>query len=74
MVRLARLRLKNLRSYEAADLSFPAGTTLLVGDVGSGKTSILYAIEMALFGFAEVDPTFLVRHRAPEAEVRLELA
>ena len=72
-VQLRRLRLRNLRSYESADLAIPPGITLLVGDVGSGKTSILYAIEMALFGFAAVDPTYLVRHRAPEAEVRLEL-
>lgn len=74
MVQLRRLHLRNLRSYESADLTFTPGTTLLVGDVGSGKTSVLYAIEMALFGFAEVDPTFLVRHQAPEAEVRLELS
>ena len=73
MVQLRRLRLTNLRSYETADLTLPPGTTLLAGDVGSGKTSILYAIEMALFGFAEVDPTFLVRHHAASAEVRLEL-
>lgn len=45
----------------------------MAGDVGSGKTSLLYGIEMALFGFAEVDAAFLVRHLAKEAEVRLLL-
>ncbi len=47
---------------------------MLSGDIGSGKTSLLYAIEMGLFGFAEVDPGFLVRHRAREAEVVVTLA
>lgn len=72
-LQIRRLWLRNLRSYDAAEAEFPEGTTLVVGDVGSGKTSLLYAIEMALFGFAEVDPTYLVRHQAPEAEVRLQL-
>ncbi len=73
-MQLRRVRMRNLRSYESADLSFGPGTTLLSGDVGSGKTSILYAIEMALFGFAEVDPAYLVRHQAGDAEVILSLA
>ncbi|MCI4322397.1 MAG: hypothetical protein L3K05_08850, partial [Thermoplasmata archaeon] len=42
--------------------------------MGSGKTSLLYAIEMALFGFAEVEAAYLVRHLAADAEVRLSLA
>ncbi|HTT25501.1 MAG TPA: SMC family ATPase, partial [Thermoplasmata archaeon] len=46
----------------------------LVGDVGAGKTSLLYAIEMALFGFAEVDPVHLIRHRSKDAEVVLGLS
>jgi DNA repair protein SbcC/Rad50 len=70
---LRRLRLKNVRSYTDVDLTFRSGTTLIVGDVGAGKTSLLYAIEMALFGFAEVDPTYLVRHDTSTAEVALTL-
>ncbi len=72
-MQLRELRLRNIRSYESAQVGLGPGTTLLVGDVGAGKTSILYAIEMALFGFAVVDPTYLVRHGAPEAEVALVL-
>ncbi len=72
-MQLRRVRVRNIRSYEAADVAFPTGTTLLAGDVGSGKTSLLYAIEMALFGGAEVDPAYLVRHGAAHAEVEVEL-
>lgn len=73
-VRLERLRVRNIRSYESAELAFGPGTTLLAGDIGAGKSSLLFAIEMALFGFAEVEPAYLVRHGAREAEVTLSLA
>ena len=72
-MQLRAVKVRNIRSYTTGSLSLGPGTTLLVGDVGSGKTSLLYAIEMALFGFAEVEPAFLVRHRAHEAEVALTL-
>ncbi len=44
------IRLKNIRSYKEAEIKFPDGAVLLAGDVGSGKTSVLLAIEYALFG------------------------
>ncbi|MEK6909127.1 MAG: AAA family ATPase [Nanoarchaeota archaeon] len=44
------IRLKNIRSYKEQEIKFPEGAVLLAGDVGSGKTSILLAIEYALFG------------------------
>ena len=68
-MQLRRVRVQNIRSYESADLEFTSGTTLLSGDVGAGKTSLLYAIEMALFGVAEVNAAYLVRHGAARAEV-----
>ena len=68
-MQLRRLTVKNIRSYEAAEVHFASGTTLIAGDVGSGKTSLLYAIEMALFGVAEVNAAYLVRHGATHAEV-----
>jgi DNA repair protein SbcC/Rad50 len=72
-MRISRIRVRNIRSYEDATLELAPGTTLLVGDVGAGKTSLLYAVEMALFGTAEIDATFLVRHGASEAEVEVRL-
>ena len=47
---LKKLKLKNIRSYKEAEIVFPEGSVLLSGDIGSGKTSILLAIEFALFG------------------------
>ncbi len=72
-MQLRRLRVRNIRSYESGEVDFTTGTTLLSGDVGAGKTSLLYAIEMALFGVAEVDAAYLVRHGAGHAEVEVEL-
>jgi DNA repair protein SbcC/Rad50 len=72
-LQIAHVGLRNIRSYRSADLSLGPGTTLLSGDIGSGKTSLLYAIEMGLLGFAEVDPGYLIRHGAKEAEVSLTL-
>jgi exonuclease SbcC len=72
-MRVSRIRVHNVRSYADATLDLAPGTTLLVGDVGAGKTSLLFAVEMALFGTAEIDATFLVRHGATEAEVEVRL-
>ncbi|MFQ5531273.1 MAG: hypothetical protein ACE5ES_01515 [Candidatus Nanoarchaeia archaeon] len=47
---LKRITLNNIRSYKDQEISFPEGSTLLSGDIGSGKTSILLGIEFALFG------------------------
>ena len=47
---IKKITLKNIRSYENQVIDFPDGSTLLSGDIGSGKTSILLGIEFALFG------------------------
>src|SRR3989344_3684821 len=49
-MRLKRIRLNNIRSYKNQEIDFPDGSTLLSGDIGSGKTSVLLAFEFALFG------------------------
>ncbi len=47
---LKKITLNNIRSYKQQEIEFPKGSTLLSGDIGSGKTSILLGIEFALFG------------------------
>ena len=44
------IKLENIRSYLNEQINFPTGSVLLSGDIGCGKTSILLAIEFALFG------------------------
>jgi len=47
--------LENIRSYLKEKINFPRGTLLLSGDVGSGKSTILLAIDFALFGIRKGD-------------------
>lgn len=47
---LKKLKLKNIRSYKDLEIEFPLGATLLSGDIGAGKTSILLGLQFALFG------------------------
>ena len=47
---LKKITLNNIRSYENQEVDFTEGATLLSGDIGSGKTSVLLGIEFALFG------------------------
>ena len=47
---LKKIKLENIRSYTNQEIRFPEGSTLLAGNIGSGKTSILLAIDFALFG------------------------
>ncbi len=49
-MKIKQIILENIRSYEYQEVNFAEGSTLLSGDIGSGKTSILLAIEFALFG------------------------
>src|SRR3990172_2080624 len=47
---LKKLILKNIRSYIDEEINFSEGSLLLSGDIGAGKSSILYSIYLALFG------------------------
>jgi len=49
-MQLISLKLENIRSYLNQEIVFPTGSLLLSGDIGSGKSTILLAIEFALFG------------------------
>ncbi|MBW2991316.1 AAA family ATPase [Candidatus Woesearchaeota archaeon] len=67
------LKLRNIRSYIDASINFPSGSVLLSGDIGSGKTSILLAIEFAVFGIMKgvLSGNTLLRHGATHGSVEL---
>lgn len=71
-MRIKKLYLRNIRSYVEQEVEFPSGALLLSGNVGSGKTTILLAIEYALFGLqAGQRGAALMRNDADESEVSL---
>jgi len=72
---LKQLTLENIRSYQHQTINFPEGSTLLSGDIGSGKSSILLATEFALFGASrtELSAESLLRKGATSASVELSL-
>jgi exonuclease SbcC len=47
---IEEIRLKNIRSHSDSVIGLREGINLIHGDVGAGKSSILYALEFALFG------------------------
>jgi exonuclease SbcC len=47
---ITRLALENWRTHERTDFEFGKGTNVLVGPMGSGKSSAMDAISFALFG------------------------
>lgn len=69
------IKLNNIRSYTEQTIDFPEGSTLLMGDIGSGKTTILLAMEFALFGIIKSDLTgeSLLRNGQKEGSVELKL-
>lgn len=70
---IRRVKLHNIRSYADEVIEFPEGSLLLSGDIGSGKSTILLAVEFALFG-ADSDRlsgNALLRKGTEEAEVEL---
>ena len=70
---LKSIHLENIRSYTSQNIDFSEGSTLLIGDIGSGKTTILLSIEFALFGLikGDVSGSTLLRHGKKEGSVEL---
>eukprot|EP00388_Colpodella_angusta_P022889 GDKJ01058505.1.p1 GENE.GDKJ01058505.1~~GDKJ01058505.1.p1 ORF type:complete len:446 (-),score=34.02 GDKJ01058505.1:1945-3282(-) len=50
-MRIDKLEIENFKNYESVNVSFVSGINLFVGNNGSGKTSILEAVNVALGGF-----------------------
>ena len=71
---IKRVKLSNIRSYLSQEIIFPEGSTLLAGDIGSGKSTVLLAIEFALFGAKKTDlPSYaLLRHGKNNGNVELK--
>jgi exonuclease SbcC len=70
---LKRIVLKNIRSYkEQTSIGIPPGRTLFQGDIGCGKSTILSAIEFALFGLGDFNGGYLLRSGEKKGSVSLE--
>lgn len=72
---ISSVELQNIRSYKVQRLSFDKGITVLCGDIGSGKSSVLQAIEFAFFGLrrGELEGYQLLRKGEQKASVKLSL-
>ena len=71
---LNSLIIENIRSYAHEEVEFPRGITLFEGDIGSGKSTILMAIEFALFGFGSQKPESLLAKKAESGYVILNFS
>ncbi|MGK2928388.1 MAG: DNA replication/repair protein RecF [Acidimicrobiales bacterium] len=70
---LRRLWLNDFRSYRTADVSFPAGTTAIVGRNGHGKTNLLEAIaHLSGTSLRGATTETMVRAGAERAVIRAE--
>src|SRR4029078_8289245 len=70
---LKSIELENIRSYKDRTLiAFPNGRTLFQGDIGSGTSTILSAIEFALFVLGDIDANHFLRVGATKGSVFLE--
>src|SRR3989344_3661304 len=74
-MKIRKIKLENIRSYVNNEITFPEnGSILLSGNIGSGKSTILLAIEFALFGImrGELSGGALLRNGAERGSVELE--
>ncbi len=72
---LKSVKLENIRSYVNEEIKFPEGSLLLAGDIGSGKSTILLAMEFALFGIkSDLPGEVLLRHGKNSGGVELRFS
>lgn len=72
-MRIKTVQLENIRSHVKTTVPFAEGFNCLVGGLGCGKSSVLYAIDFALFG----DPlgrsyNYLLREGADNGKVTVQ--
>lgn len=70
---IKKIEITNIRSYkDKTTIQLPVGRILFQGDIGSGKSTILSAIEFALFGLGDIDANHLLRIGESKGSVLLE--
>ena len=70
---ISSLQLEHIRSYTSLDVSFSQGINVLFGNIGSGKSSILLSIEVALFGLKKGEGSYLLRKGEKSGSITLTL-
>ena len=72
-MKLKKIILENIRSYINQEIEFNNGITLLSGDIGSGKSTVLQALDFALFGIQKslVSGQALLRNGSTKGSVEL---
>lgn len=74
-MRFKAVEVKNIRSYKHERVEFPEGSVVLAGEVGAGKSSLLLAIEFALFGIrrGQLPGEALLRRGTRHGKVTLKM-
>ncbi len=70
---IKKVRLENIRSFLKQEIVFRDGITLLAGDIGSGKSTILLALDFALFGIrrGEMNGSTLLRNGREQGSIEV---
>ena len=58
---ITRVRMRNWKCHEDTELVFKAGTNVILGSMGSGKSSVIDAITFGLFGSLPIIRSHRVR-------------
>ncbi len=71
-MKINRILLHNIRSHKDNEIKFEDGINVIVGRTGAGKSSILMAIEYALFGSSAFQNSMIMRRNSRNAKIELE--
>ena len=70
---ILKIKLHNIRSHLDTEIELKKGINLFTGRTGSGKSSILLAIEYALFGFASgISNSMLMRRGKQSCSIEMD--
>ena len=74
---ISEVYLENIRSHQKTSINFVNGINVITGNTGSGKSSILIAVEYALFGKigeGKEEGKILLRRNSKEGEIKLTIS